>query len=129
MPVIPRIEEKRRSVVLEDRLSESRLIRRLGLRPDTAEVSMAIAQGYYDREAINVTEICRRTLQNKETVRRHAKILMQERGITITRRGQDTIFGLSEEALVHERTLAYFEERYAALLRAARRLEELGVTV
>jgi DNA-binding transcriptional ArsR family regulator len=124
---IPRLERERRSVVLEDRLSESRLIRRLGFRTDTAEVSMAIAQGHYDRERINVTEICRRTLLNKETVRRHAKILLKDNGITLNRRGQDTIFGLTDEAILSESTLTYFEERYAALLRAAHRLKELGL--
>jgi hypothetical protein len=126
MPILTEVEMTRRRIVLRDRLDETRFIRGLKLRPETAEVWMVIAKGYYGGYPVNVAGVVKRTGMDKATVRRHAELLANEPipMVTITHRGQDTILRVTDEALTDKRVMDYFDFRYQELVNNAEELKK-----
>lgn len=128
MAILTELEMQRRMLVLKDRLDETRFIRDIvKMRPETAEVWMVIAKGYYGHYPVNISSVVKRTLMDKQTIMRHAQKLANESVpmVTITPRGQDTILRVTDEALLDSRVVKYFDFRYQTLVQNGTDLQKL----
>lgn len=110
MNTLTRQEMSRRRIILKDRLEESYFMRSHDFKPETAEVWMAIADGFYGGYTVNVSGIARKTKIDKATVSRHVERLLQRDIPMVTRqeRGQDTILRLAQFDLLNPTTTEFF---------------------
>lgn len=127
MSTLSKIEVQRRLIVLRDRLGETRFIRQLDMKPETAEVWMAIAKGFYDGLPVNIAGVVENTKMDRSTVMRHARLLENEDipMITIRRRGQDTILRATETSLLDSRVVDYYAYRYRRMIENGEALAKL----
>lgn len=129
MSLLTKQEMRKRRIILRDRLDESYFMRSHSLKPETAEVWMVIADGYYGGYSVNISTISRQTKIDKATVSRHVERLLKRDVPMVTRheRGQDTILRLSQPDLMNPTTSEYFQLRYHAIIQNSQELRELGL--